>query len=220
MLTAWGGWNNYIDSQRTRNDVKKILGTETFPTLKITISNTPSPTVTPTPYRIQSYSQPVTQNQPTYQNYGWYSHDGQSMQYVNGNWYATAQQSNQSAPTQTQSNPINIPQNSDPSITCVLSYGTYQLDQASCDQAKQQDQKTQLANQQLNQQTQQNIQNMQAAQQQGIINDQNAAKEQQCIDDKKMDGALTDTQIQELCSGAVNSISIQGPNSGPVTYYR
>lgn len=34
----------------------------------------------------------------SYQNYGWYLHNGQSMQYVNGQWYSTPQQNTPSAP--------------------------------------------------------------------------------------------------------------------------
>lgn len=39
----------------------------------------------------------------TYQNYGWYMHNGQSMQYVNGQWYTSPQQNN-SQPAQAKSN--------------------------------------------------------------------------------------------------------------------
>jgi len=47
-----------------------------------------------------------TSNNPisseTYQNYGWYMHNGQSMQYVNGQWYTSPQQNN-SQPVQAKS---------------------------------------------------------------------------------------------------------------------
>ncbi|SRR5258708_853541 len=64
----------------------------------------PIPTDTPTPYiPPQTYQQTNTgsDNPPAggYQNYGWYMHNGQSMQYVNGNWYSTPQQNLTPTPT-------------------------------------------------------------------------------------------------------------------------
>lgn len=74
----------------------------------------------------------------TYQNYGWYMHNGQSMQYINGNWYTTAQQ-DVTPTSQQNSNSNGSSYTIEPTVTCVLSYGTYQLTQTECDSAKQQD---------------------------------------------------------------------------------
>lgn len=80
---------------------------------------------------------PLSPNSGTYQNYGWYpvGKNGQPLQYVNGNWYATPQQGNQ----QTQQNNTNTQASSDPTITCVLKSGTYQVTQAMCDIWRQED---------------------------------------------------------------------------------
>lgn len=67
-------------------------------------TNTQAPTDTPAYIAPQSYQQTNTgnDNPPAggYQNYGWYMHNGQSMQYVDGNWYTTPQQD--ATPTSTQ----------------------------------------------------------------------------------------------------------------------
>lgn len=49
-------------------------------------------------------SQPIN-----FQNYGWYMHNGQSMQYVNGQWYPMPQQNIQQ-PTSPNSQPVPAPQ--------------------------------------------------------------------------------------------------------------
>ena len=70
-----------------------------MPTKPVTYAPVFLPTATPT---------------PAYQNYGWYMHDGQSMQYLNSNWYSTPQQNilPTSAPTQSSTwSSANCPQN-------------------------------------------------------------------------------------------------------------
>src|ERR1700761_7197825 len=60
-----------------------------IPTLEpsISISVTPSITIIPStePTIVRSYQSSPTTSPTTYQNYGWYQHNGQSEQYVNGN---------------------------------------------------------------------------------------------------------------------------------------
>ena len=75
-------------------------------------ATTESPTVEPTVITPTDYPTPTTSyyvyptSTPTYQNYGWYTHNGSSMQYVNGSWYPTPQQN--TPPTQAPQN--NTPQ--------------------------------------------------------------------------------------------------------------
>ena len=60
--------------------------------------------------------------QNNWQNYGWYIHNGQSMQYVNGQWFSTPQQDNQSGQ---QNNSSNTNNSNSGLILCVKSFGTF-----------------------------------------------------------------------------------------------
>jgi hypothetical protein len=57
----------------------------------------------------QPASSTSNNNAPSYQNYGWYMHNGVSMQYVNGNWYISPQQGNPFLPqsNSTSNNSLN-----------------------------------------------------------------------------------------------------------------
>lgn len=63
------------------------------------VNISPIPTEEPTiAQSTQNYqSSPAIKSMPNYENYGWYQHNGQSEQYVNGQWYTTPQQN---APSQ------------------------------------------------------------------------------------------------------------------------
>lgn len=71
-------------------------------------TNSQIPTDTPNYTSPQSYQQQTTpnDNQPAggYQNYGWYMHNGQSMQYVDGNWYSEPQQAKPTSQPEVQPN--------------------------------------------------------------------------------------------------------------------
>lgn len=103
------------------------VSTSATPTPSSYILNIPTDTPVPTLQQLQQA--PVQQ----YQNYGWYTHNGKSMQYVNGNWYDSPQQGATQVPQNTSGQSSYT---TEPTVTCVLSYGVYQLTQAECDSAK------------------------------------------------------------------------------------
>jgi hypothetical protein len=99
-------------AQGAGNSIKEIfspVNANLLPTPQI-VTDTPSAL----PTEIPSYNSNTNSNNTTpqqqYQNYGWYEHNGQSMQYINGNWYASPQQnvtSTQTSSSQsTQSYPV------------------------------------------------------------------------------------------------------------------
>ena len=114
-----------------------------------TITISPTPTDIPTPIYVptQTYQPPVNTNTQSsnYQNYGWYMHDGKSMQYINGQWYDIPQQAKPRPQQQPQqqtnnsvsSNATNIEwcRNMEYSaaITCInaCNFG-YQVDYNNC----------------------------------------------------------------------------------------
>lgn len=121
FLLIWIALMIYIDRSVLLDFANKGLGKvlgisiqKITPTIQPlpTIFSTPTPTDEPTPikfpviqYAQPNYQQPTSStrdnNVPSYQNYGWYEHNGVSMQYVDGNWYSTPQQGI-SVPTQQQ----------------------------------------------------------------------------------------------------------------------
>ncbi len=66
-------------------------------------------------------------NIPTLKNGGWYQHDGQSMQYLNGTWYTAPQQGNISPTIGEGDN------TTDPLVSCTICTGTFQMTQSDCD---------------------------------------------------------------------------------------
>lgn len=124
--------------ENNSNVLGHVLGvSKSIPTptsINVIPSGTPTPEViifnTPTPVPQQNYQQ-YQQRTQKYQNYGWYWHSGQSMQYIDGNWYNTPQQAVTPTPYQ-QYGSKQTNSSSDPIMTCVLSTGTYQLSTSAC----------------------------------------------------------------------------------------
>src|SRR6185503_1221852 len=88
IISALVAWKIVADSTRVfgAKANNKTTIAKTTPTHRPTVipTNTPMPIIKP----IATYSSlPSATPTPTYQNYGWYMHDGQSMQYFNGSWY-------------------------------------------------------------------------------------------------------------------------------------
>src|SRR5258708_26377143 len=113
FLLIWIALMIYIDRSVlvdfANNSMSKVVGISSVkitPTIKVIPTNTPATlTITHEPfptslpvirYAQPNYQQPASSTNdnkaPSYQNYGWYMHDGVSMQYVNGQWYSTPQQ--------------------------------------------------------------------------------------------------------------------------------
>lgn len=107
------GKSNYSASVLNANTTKEVLPT------RIVVTQQPiiSPTLTPSPtIKIVITSshppQPTVISTPaSYANYGWYIHDGQSMQYVNGSWFIEPQQN--ATPTPTPTPPYACPSGKD-----------------------------------------------------------------------------------------------------------
>lgn len=110
---------------------------------------TSTPTVSPTKASVKSYyyqiaSGSAVASAPDYQNYGWYSHNGHSEQYVDGNWYTTPQQNITPTPDPANSSSSSISNSITPTtvantplISCATGQGTFQLTQQQCTQAQQ-----------------------------------------------------------------------------------
>ena len=84
-------------------DIKKAPSPKVLASPQPTVSPTtvPSPTIKPIYY---TPTKPLPTPTPmVYENYGWYMHDGQVMQYFNGSWFTTPQQDN--TPTPVPPNP-------------------------------------------------------------------------------------------------------------------
>jgi hypothetical protein len=121
-----------------------------------------------------SYTNPAATQ---YQNYGWYEHNGQSMQYVNGNWYATPQQGSSANQQNTSQGQSDSSDGISPLIPCTLSYGTaYVTSQQQCTTEQQQNQQQQAQEQQTQQQDQQNVQQAEQQAQQTL-----QQEEQSCV---------------------------------------
>lgn len=73
---------------------QKVLKKPTV-TLKPTAKVFPTSVPTKTKTTINTTATPAV----SYQDYGWYTHDGKSMQYYQGNWFTTPQQANTPTPT-------------------------------------------------------------------------------------------------------------------------
>ncbi len=112
---------------------------------------TPTPTKIPTPTAIPQSSLETTVELPqsnyhgqtngnnpvSYQDYGWYIHEGKSMQYVNGQWYTTPQEASANTPDTQTANGGNSYLNQ--FVNCQTSTGTFLLTPQQCTDAQKTD---------------------------------------------------------------------------------